>query len=72
MESYLFKIVGPNIDEYPNKHCKDNEAAMDLALNLVGRYPLNTKITVYHVFDVDGREHKQYIGMTEHVVRRTL
>ena len=72
MESYLFRIIGPNIDEYPNKHCKDNDAALDLALNIVARYPLNTKISVYHVIDVDGRENKQYIGMVEHVVRRTL
>ncbi len=72
MESYLFRIIGPNIDEYPNKHCKDNDAALDLALNIVARYPLNTKISVYHVIDVDGREHKQYIGMVEHVVKRTL
>ena len=72
MESYLFRIIGPNIDEYPNKHCKDNDAALDLALSIVARYPLNTKISVYHVIDVDGRENKHTIGMVEHVVRRTL
>lgn len=71
-QSYLMRIIGPNIDEYPNKKCKDNEAALDLALNMVARYPLNTRISVYHVTDIDGREHKQYIGMVEHVVRRTV
>ena len=71
-QSYLMRIIGPNIDEYPNKHCKDDEAALDLALAMVARYPLNTRISVYHVIDVDGREHRQYIGMVEHVVRRTM
>lgn len=71
-QSYLMKIVGPNINELPNKHCKNDEEALDLAKRMVARYPLDTKITVYHVTDIDGREHKQYIGMVEHVVRRTL
>ena len=71
-QSYLIRIIGPNIDESPNKHCKDDEAALDLALSMVSRYPLNTRISVYHVTDIDGREHKQYIGAVEHVVRRTL
>ena len=71
-QSYLIKIIGPNINELANKHCKDNDAALDLALNMVSRCPLNTKISVYHVTDIDGREHKQYIGSVEHVVRRTL
>ena len=70
MESYLFKIIGPNIDEYPNKHCKDNEGAMDLAAAMVVRYPMETSISVYHVTDVDGREFKNYIGMLKHGVQR--
>ncbi len=71
-QSYLMRIIGPNIDEYPNKHCKDDEAALDLALAMVASYPLNTRISVYHVIDADGREYRQYIGMVEHVVRRTM
>lgn len=71
-QSYLMRIIEPNIDEILNKHCKDNEAALDLALSMVARYPLNTSISVYHITDIDGREHKQYIGSVEHVVRRTL
>ena len=70
MENYLFKIIGPNIDEYPNKHCKDDEAAMDLAAAMVARYPLETSISVYHVTEVDGREFKNYIGMTIHTIKR--
>ena len=63
MESYLMKIVGPNINEYPNKHCKDNEGAMELARKMSRHYPIGTTISVYHVIDVDGRETKNYIGM---------
>ena len=63
MESYLMKIVGPNINEYPNKHCKDNEGAMELARKMSWHYPIGTTISVYHVIDVDGRETKNYIGM---------
>lgn len=70
MESYLMKIIGPNIVETPNKHAANDDAAIDLALRMVARYPLNTSISVYHITDVDGREIKQFIGMVDHVVRK--
>lgn len=70
MESYLMRIIGPNIDENLNKHAADNDASIDLALRMVARYPLNTSISVYHITDVDGREIKQFIGMVDHVVRK--
>lgn len=66
MESYLFRIKGKNIDEYPNKKCKDDAAAMELAGKYARLYPVGTTIKVYHVVDVEGRETKNYIGMTEH------
>ncbi len=72
MNSYLLRIIGPNIDEKPNKHCGSDAEAIELALAIAARYPLNTHISVYRVYDVEGREHKQYIGQVEHVVRRTL
>ncbi len=72
MEPYLMRIIGPNIDEIPKLVAKDNEGAIKIALGVVASYPLNTRISVYHVIDVDGHEHRQYIGMVEHVVRRTL
>ena len=72
MEDYVLKIIGPRIDEEQNKQCKDNEEALDLALSIVASYPLKTNISVYHIIDAFEKKHKQYIGMVEHVVRRTL
>lgn len=65
-------IIGPNIDECMEQLSEDNDKALELALSLVAVYPLNTKILVYHVTNVDGVKYKQYIGATEHVVRKTL
>ena len=65
-QSYLFRIRGKGIDEDPNKHCKDDAEAMELAEKIVRRYPVGTAIKVYHIVDVEGRETKSYVGMVEH------
>ena len=65
-QSYLFRIRGKGIDEDPNKHCKNDAEAMELAKKYAKRYPVGTTIKVYHVADVEGRETKNYIGMVEH------
>lgn len=65
MESYLFYIKGKGVDECPNKHCKDDDAALDLAKKTVRLYPLGTTIKVYHVDEADGRT-KTYVGMVKH------
>ena len=72
MEHYQIKIIGPNIDESQKLVAKDNDAAIELALGVVARYPLNTRIFVYKLVDVDGHEFNQYIATVEHVVRRTV
>ena len=65
-KSYLLKIVGPGVNEYPNKHLPDDEQALGFAGLIVKRYPKGTKITVYRVEDIDGRETKIDIGRVEH------
>lgn len=67
-QSYLFRIrcQSKGINETPNKHCRGDNDAMELAKKYVRLYPVGTTIKVYHVADVDGRETKNYIGMVEH------
>ncbi len=72
MERYNFRVIGPNIDESVERLSENNDKALDFALSLAASYPLNTRISVYHVTNVDGVKYKQYIGTAEHVVRRTF
>lgn len=65
-QSYLFRIRGDGIDLDPNKHCKNDDAALALAKKYVRQYPVGTTIKVFHITDVDGRECKKYIGSVKH------
>lgn len=66
-KSYLLKIVGPNVNEYPNKHYPDNETALEAAGKMVRRYPKGTTIKLYLVADDElGKETKTLIGSVEH------
>jgi hypothetical protein len=65
-QNYLFRIRCAGISEDPNKHCKDDDDAMELARKYAKLYPKGTTIKVYHIADVDGRETKNYIGTAEH------
>ena len=72
-KSYLFKIKGPNNNgKTANKHCLDDETAIELAKKMVAEYPLDTTIEILRVDEIEGMEHKQWIGRVEHVVRRTI
>jgi hypothetical protein len=39
-QSYLFRIRGDGIDLDPNKHCKNDDAALALAKKYVRQYPV--------------------------------